>query len=104
MPCNFLQFGDATFSKNILHFSPKSACKKQLRQAGLNHLYCGMETGSDRILKLINKGFDAETVVKSGCMAKDAGMILSEFILLGIGGRELSEENAVLTAKALNKI
>jgi len=77
---------------------------KQLRQAGLNHLYCGMETGSDRILKLINKGFDADTVVKSGCMAKDAGMILSEFILLGIGGKDLSEENAIQTAKALNVI
>ena len=37
-------------------------------------------------------------------MAKDAGMILSEFILLGIGGRELSEENAIQTAKALNVI
>ena len=61
---------------------------KALRQAGLNHLYSGMETGSDRILKLINKGFDADTVVRSGCMAKDADMILSEFILLGIGGKE----------------
>lgn len=77
---------------------------KRLRQEGLNHLYCGMETGSDRILKLINKGFDADTVVKSGCMAKDAGMILSEFILLGIGGREMAEENAIQTAKALNVI
>ena len=77
---------------------------KELRQAGLNHLYCGMETGSDRILQLINKGFNADTVVKSGCMAKEAGMILSEFILLGIGGTELSEENAVQTAKALNII
>ena len=55
---------------------------QELRQAGLNHLYCGMETGSDKILQLINKGFHADTVVKSGCMAKDAGMILSEFILL----------------------
>lgn len=77
---------------------------KELQEAGLNHLYSGMETGSDQILKLINKGFDADTVVKSGCMAKDAGMILSEFILLGIGGKELSEENAVQTAKALNII
>ena len=77
---------------------------KELRQAGLNHLYCGMETGSDRILQLINKGFNADTVVKSGRMAKEAGMILSEFILLGIGGTELSEENAVQTAKALNII
>lgn len=75
-----------------------------LRQAGLNHLYCGMETGSDQILKLINKGFQADTVVESGCMAKEAGMILSEFILLGIGGKELSEENAAATAEALNII
>lgn len=37
-------------------------------------------------------------------VAKDADMILSEFILLGIGGKELSEENAVHTAKALNMI
>lgn len=77
---------------------------KELRQAGLNHLYCGMETGSDRILQLINKGFNDDTVVKSGCMAKEADMILSEFILLGIGGKELSEENAIQTAKALNII
>ena len=75
-----------------------------LRQAGLNHLYCGMETGSNQILKLINKGFQADMVVESGCMAKEAGMILSEFILLGIGGRELSEENAASTAQALNTI
>ena len=77
---------------------------KMLQKAGLNHLYCGMETGSDQILKLINKGFDSDTVVRSGCMAKDADMILSEFILLGIGGRELSEENALQTSKALNVI
>ena len=31
---------------------------KVLREHGLNHLYCGMETGSDRVLQLINKGFD----------------------------------------------
>lgn len=41
---------------------------------------------------------------KAGCMAKDADMILSEFILLWIGGKGLSEENAVQTAKALNVI
>lgn len=77
---------------------------QELRQAGLNHLYCGTEAGSDKILQLINKGFHADTVVESGCMAKGAGMVLSEFILLGIGGKELSEENAIQTAKALNVI
>ena len=70
-----------------------------LREAGLNHIYSGIETGSDQILKLINKGFNADTAVKSGCMAKEADMILSEFILLGIGGKELSEVELLLAAE-----
>ena len=34
----------------------------------------------------------------------EAGMVLSEFTLFGIGGKELAEENAVETAKVLNVI
>ena len=63
-----------------------------------------METGSDRVLQLVNKGFDSNTVIQSGCLAKEANMTLSEFILLGIGGKEYSEENARKTADALNII
>lgn len=74
----------------------------ELRGAGINHLYCGMETGSDIILKKINKGFNAQTIIDGGCRAKEAGMVLSEFILLGVGGKELSEENAFKTANVLN--
>lgn len=77
---------------------------KELRAAGIDHLYCGMETGSDIILKKINKGFDAATIIIGGVKAKEAEMTLSEFTLFGIGGRELSEENAVETAKVLNII
>ena len=77
---------------------------KLLREHGLKHLYCGMETGADCVLRLINKGFNADTVIRSGCLAKEADMTLSEFILLGIGGKEYSEENARKTADALNII
>lgn len=76
----------------------------ELRQAGLNHLYCGMETASDNILKLINKGITAKQITEAGVLAKKSGMILSEFILLGIGGKKYSDENAILTAQALNII
>lgn len=76
----------------------------ELREAGLNHLYCGMESASDNVLKMVNKGVTAEQVVEAGVRAKKAEMILSEFILLGIGGRQYSDENAILTAKALNTI
>lgn len=63
-----------------------------------------METGSDLILRKINKGFDAATIIIGGTKAKEAGMVLSEFTLFGIGGKELAEENAVETAKVLNVI
>lgn len=76
----------------------------ELKNAGLNHLYSGMETGSDTILRKINKGITAQQNIDAGLLAKQAGMILSEFTLLGIGGKEYSEENALETAKALNII
>lgn len=60
---------------------------RELKTAGIEHLYCGMETGSDLILRKINKGFDAATIIISGTKAKEAGMVLSEFTLFGIGGR-----------------
>ena len=75
-----------------------------LCEAGLNHLYRGIETGSDTILQKINKGITAEQIVKSGLAAKKAGMTLSEFTLLGIGGKSLSEENAIETAKVINAV
>ena len=56
------------------------------------------------ITSTANKGVTAEQVIAAGVRAKKAGMILSDFILLGIGGREFSDENAILTAKALNII
>lgn len=77
---------------------------QELKAAGIEHLYCGMETGSDIILKRINKGFDSQTIISGGCKAKEAGMVLSEFTLNGIGGKELARENAVETARVLNII
>jgi len=75
-----------------------------LREAGLNHLYRGIETGSDTILKNIYKGITSKDIVDSGLMCKNAGIILSDFTLLGIGGRELSEENAIETARVINAV
>lgn len=77
---------------------------KQICEAGINRVYCGMETGSDTILKMVNKGTTAADLVKSGKNAKAAGMEVSEFIILGLGGRELSRENALETARVLNEI
>jgi len=77
---------------------------KEIQEAGLNRLYCGMESGSDTILERIHKGTTAADLIRAGLMAKEAGMEISEFLIMGIGGRELSEENALQTAATLNQI
>ena len=72
--------------------------------AGLNLLYCGMESGSDAVLKNVKKGVTAADHIKAAKMARQAGMELSEFIILGLGGRERWQEHAIETAQTLNRI
>jgi radical SAM superfamily enzyme YgiQ (UPF0313 family) len=83
----------------------KSAQEMQdICQAGLNKLYCGMESGSDKVLKKVNKGTTAADISASSRRAKEAGMSISEFIILGLGGQELWEEHARETARVLSEI
>lgn len=77
---------------------------KELAAAGLTRIHIGMETASDRILRMINKGVTKEIHIKAGFKAKNAGIELSEYVLTGIGGREFSQEHAIETADALSQI
>jgi radical SAM superfamily enzyme YgiQ (UPF0313 family) len=77
---------------------------QEICNAGINRLYCGMESGSDNILKNINKGATSKDIIKAGTMAKKVGMEISEFLILGLGGKALWQENAIESAKVLNEI
>jgi radical SAM superfamily enzyme YgiQ (UPF0313 family) len=80
------------------------AAIKEIQNAGLNKLYCGMESGSARVLKNVKKGITPESIIRSAHMAKEAGMDMTQFIILGLGGRELTREHAIETARVLNEI
>ncbi|QTA87705.1 radical SAM protein [Desulfonema magnum] len=77
---------------------------KAIREAGLNRIHIGLESGSDKVLKLIKKGVTKETHIKAGQKVKKAGMELSEYVMPGLGGKQLSKEHALETADALNQI
>jgi radical SAM superfamily enzyme YgiQ (UPF0313 family) len=77
---------------------------KQMRDAGLNRIHIGLESGSDAVLKMVRKGVDKKTQIKAGQKVKRAGMELSEYVMPGLGGKDLSEEHARETADALNRI
>jgi len=77
---------------------------KAMRDAGLNRIHIGLESGSDAVLKRVRKGVDKATQIKAGRKAKKAGMELSEYVMPGLGGRDLSRDHALETADALNQI
>lgn len=77
---------------------------RQLAAAGLNRIHIGMESGSDTVLKKINKGVTKAGHITAGRLVKDAGIELSEYVMPGMGGTDLSEEHALETADALNQI
>ncbi len=76
----------------------------EMRNAGLNRIHIGLESGSDEVLKKVMKGASKATQIKAGRKVKAAGIELSEYVMPGLGGRMLSDVHARETADALNQI
>ncbi|MEJ2739310.1 MAG: radical SAM protein [Dehalococcoidia bacterium] len=77
---------------------------KTLNEAGLTRLHIGMESGSDKVLELIQKGVTAAEHIKGGKNVMESGIELSEYIIPGMGGRELSEDHVEGSAMVLNAV
>ncbi len=86
----------------ILHKSLEEL--KRLKEAGLSRLHMGLETGDDELLTYINKGVTAAQMIEAGKRVVASGISLSEYVVLGLGGKERWEQHAEGTAAALNAI
>jgi radical SAM superfamily enzyme YgiQ (UPF0313 family) len=89
-------------SDTALRKKPEELFK--LREAGLTRLHVGLESGYDPVLKYMDKGETAADHVKAGKKIKAAGISLSEYVILGLGGKIWSDEHAIHTARVLNEI
>ncbi len=76
----------------------------RLREAGLTQYYLGVESGHDEVLDNLKKGIDAENMIRVAHKAQEAGVKISTMILLGVGGRRLSKEHAVESARVISAI
>ncbi len=74
----------------------------RLREAGLDLVYFGLESGSDEVLKKVKKGATSKTMVECAEKIRTAGLKLSSIFILGLGGRELSAVHARETARVLS--
>ncbi|MHA1467475.1 MAG: radical SAM protein [Promethearchaeota archaeon] len=77
---------------------------KQLKDAGLTIVYMGLESGSSKVLRIMKKGNNAESMIKAGKKILNAGIKLSLYILLGLGGKKYSEDHVKETARVLTEI
>jgi radical SAM superfamily enzyme YgiQ (UPF0313 family) len=77
---------------------------KTLRQSGLKRIHVGLESGSDEVLRRIKKGTVSQEQIQAGLWVKEAGIELSEYVILGIGGKAHTREHALETARVLNAI
>ncbi len=75
-----------------------------IREAGLDRVHIGLETGDDELLKKIKKGVTAAGHIKGGQKAMAAGFQVSEYWMPGLGGTEMWQNHAVNTARVLNEI
>jgi len=76
----------------------------RLADAGLTRIHVGLETGDDAILRSVRKGTTADQQVQAGRWTRAAGIELSVYVLLGIGGPSGSLSHATRTAEVLNRI
>lgn len=77
---------------------------RQLREAGLGIVYHGMESGDDEVLARIDKGGTREQCIEAADKLREAGLAHSVIVLLGIGGKALSEQHARNTASVLTRM
>ncbi len=96
------RFGVYGNTKSILKKTPGEL--SELRSAGIGILYQGIESGNREVLKRIKKGAFPHKMKESADRVMEAGIKLSQTVLLGIGGTELSEEHARDTGTLLGEM
>jgi len=106
----FLKQTLPTITRVTSYGRSKTAAKKkleeliQLQQAGLSRLHIGLESGYDPLLQYMDKGVTAADHIVGGKKIVESGISLCEYVVLGLGGKEMWREHAIETAKVLNQI
>ena len=75
---------------------------KQIKEAGLDMAYSGLESGDAITLEKIEKGLSAEQAIEGMKKAKEAGIKVLLSFIFGLGGKQRSEVHMRETVNLLN--
>ena len=84
-------------ARDVLQKSHEELCL--LRRHGLEMVYLGAESGSDKVLSDVKKGVTAAETVEACLKLKAAGIKVSMTLITGLGGRGDTREHAIESAK-----
>ena len=70
---------------------------RELKEHGLEMVYVGAESGSDKVLKMVNKGETRQQLIDGVKKLEAAGLKTSVTFISGLAGPELWEEHAIET-------
>jgi radical SAM superfamily enzyme YgiQ (UPF0313 family) len=87
-------------AKTVVRRSPDFL--RKVRQAGLDRLHFGLESGDPVVLDRLCKGATPEDMIEAAGKAKTAGFETSFYVLSGAGGRDRWREHAKNSARVLN--
>ena len=73
-----------------------------MKELGVGFLYMGLESGSDRVLNQIHKGYTSDEAIDAGRKLREAGIDFGTSIILGIGGMDNWEDHIQGTLRVLN--
>ncbi|GHU49880.1 radical SAM protein [Clostridia bacterium] len=76
----------------------------RLREHGLGIVYIGAESGSDRVLKSINKGANRDEIIEAVRKIEDSGLPASVTFISGMAGQDGWEEHATETGRMISEM
>ena len=107
--CNEINFNFPKVRRITSYALPSNINKKsiaelkQLKAAGIEMLYIGLESGDDEVFDLITKLETYESSKTALLKLKEAGIKASVMVLIGLGGTKHSQQHAIQSAKLLNE-
>jgi radical SAM superfamily enzyme YgiQ (UPF0313 family) len=76
---------------------------RAVREAGLDRLHLGLESGDPVVLERLGKGATPEEMIEAGRKAREAGFEVSYYVLCGAGGADRWREHALGSARTLTE-
>jgi len=77
---------------------------RQIKEAGIDKLVIGIESGDDEVLAAVKKGYTAADILEGCGRLEEAGVPYRVIYLSGLAGRGKAHESAERTVRLLNQL